>query len=344
MSQFGLAKYLFVTENPWLADCARRFCENRGIYAPGEVPPAVLDRYLAGLAWVLFGGTDAQELPRYRLLANCTTALEGRRDVVTKMYRFLSDLDEAKAKRFRALMTVERAGQYLMQLTLGDSLLIHSTDDAQTLLEGMEASIEEKYKRELDQRMREQAESHDRELAENLRRQDQLAASVLDSDAKLLEEKERARSTEHQRRELSERLTQERMASNEKNRRLIEKSVRIANNRMMTAHFLVAGAVCVLTVLAGYLTSEYVTTARFWIWLMGMGVAGVVAFAGFGKMPDILLGGYFRKVRDREFGRRTIEFEVQDRLEAFVIDWKTGRVEPRELPELARKEAPALSK
>src|SRR6185369_5035390 len=106
-------------------------------------------------------------------------------DVVTKMYRFLSDLDEAKAKRFRALMTVERAGQYLMQLTLGDSLLIHSTDDAQTLLEGMEASIEEKYKRELDQRMREQAESHDRELAENLRRQDQLAASVLDSDAKL---------------------------------------------------------------------------------------------------------------------------------------------------------------
>ena len=83
----------------------------------------------------------AEELTQYRLLANCTAALEPRNDVVAKMYRFLSQLDERKAQQFRALMTGERAGQHLMQLTLGDSILITSTSDAEHILEQVEASL-----------------------------------------------------------------------------------------------------------------------------------------------------------------------------------------------------------
>lgn len=161
MGQFHLASCLFVTENPRVAECGARFAVLRKLIRTNEVPPAVTDRYLAGMLWVLFGG-KANELTEYRLLASCTAALEARNDVSLKVHQFLNKMDTAKAEHFRALMTTERSGQHLMQLTLGDSSLIRSTDDADRLL----SRLDEEYRREYEkrsadaiERVRSQAES-----------------------------------------------------------------------------------------------------------------------------------------------------------------------------------------
>ena len=60
---------------------------------------------------------------------------------MAKVHRFLKDVDDTKAKQFRAMMTDERAGQHLMQLTLGDTLLIPSTADAEQILEELESRL-----------------------------------------------------------------------------------------------------------------------------------------------------------------------------------------------------------
>ncbi len=150
MSSIYKSQYLFVTENPYIVEVAKNFAVERRMIRNDEVPPAVTDRYLAGLMWVLFGG-KADEITQYQLLANCTAALEARSDVQAKMVHFLSEMDETMAAQFRAIMTVERGGQHLMQLTLGDPLLIKTTDDAEKILGQLTAKFEEKHIREKEE-------------------------------------------------------------------------------------------------------------------------------------------------------------------------------------------------
>lgn len=345
MSQFPRAAYVFVTENAWIADCARRFVEHRKFCSAEEVPPVVTDRYLAGLAWVLFGGGEAGDLPKYRLLASCTTALEGRRDVVNKMHRFLSELDENKARRFRAIMTVERAGQHLMQLTLGDSLLIRSTDDAQSILQQIEESLGEKYQRDFEEKLREHEEEHERALAEGIARQqeltsehekalaasaarqEELANTVLDAEAQVLKERNRVRQTEIERETLAEKLLQERLNSLEKTRTLVQRSVRLANRCVRNEYLKFSLFIVVLTIVAALLTSEFIGKGQGIIWLIGVLLAGIVSAVGFGKVPDIVFGEHFENVRKREFSKSLEELEVRESLELFEIDWTAGTVQ-----------------
>ena len=120
MSGIGASDYLFITENTSVVKRAIKFLRERGLFFDGEVPPAITDRYLAGLLWVMYGG-KAEDLTPKLLLANCAAALEPKNHLVAKMHRFLDEVSPAQAEYFTALMTKERAGQHLMELTLGDS-------------------------------------------------------------------------------------------------------------------------------------------------------------------------------------------------------------------------------
>lgn len=117
------AQIFFVTRNGRLARLSREFLLRTGLMSPEYLPPCITDRYLAGLLWITQGG-GGSHLSRERLISNCTAAISPRRDVVTKVHKFLEELSQVRAERFDALMTNERAEHFLMDRTIGDVTLI----------------------------------------------------------------------------------------------------------------------------------------------------------------------------------------------------------------------------
>jgi hypothetical protein len=135
--------FLLITQNTSLVRKASDFCLRNRFYSEKDIPPALSEKYLSGLLWVLYGG-KGQELTKHLLLANCAAALEPRTDIISKMHSFLSTSNEAQLELFDSLMTSERAGQYIMQSSLGDSSLINENNFAE-ILEKVKASLIEQH-------------------------------------------------------------------------------------------------------------------------------------------------------------------------------------------------------
>lgn len=120
IGQVSSCKYLFVTGNSPFQRHSARFLKEKGFVDQGEFTPIVTDRYVAGLCWLISGGIAEKSPSTARLLANCATALRLRPELAERTKRFLSNLDEEKAKHFEALMTNDRASQYLIEVTFGN--------------------------------------------------------------------------------------------------------------------------------------------------------------------------------------------------------------------------------
>lgn len=179
-------KYLFITSNSSLQRQARSFLLSEKLLETDEFPPVVTDRYFSGLLWLLFGGKSGQNLSTARLLVNCANALRSRPDVVQRTKRFLSALDPAKAEHFEALMTNERAAQFMTQLTLGDAILV-TEENAGRIYDQIEAIAGEKAAKERDEFYGKQLQELGNQLAttESLLQitRSELTQTVLDRNA-----------------------------------------------------------------------------------------------------------------------------------------------------------------
>ncbi|MFJ2990174.1 hypothetical protein ACIPF8_20095 [Collimonas sp. NPDC087041] len=120
IGQISTCKFVFVTGNTSLQRNAARFLRDQGFVKPGEFTPIVTDRYIAGLCWLISGGVADKSPSTARLLANCAAALRLRPELAERTKRFLLALDDEKAKHFEALMTNDRASQYLVEATFGN--------------------------------------------------------------------------------------------------------------------------------------------------------------------------------------------------------------------------------
>jgi hypothetical protein len=325
MSAFHQAQYVFVTQNPRVAECSARMVAIRKLGSPSEVPPAVTDRFLAGLIWILYGG-KAAELTRYRLLASCSAALEVRNDVMTKMHRFLTGVDETKAKQFRAMMTNERAGQHLMQLTLGDSVLITSTADAEHILDQLETKFEAKHKAIADEAIAEAktgAEQLIREAESARERQAELARNASMSEILARGELEASR---REREELEARVLAERDARIDEIRPLVQRCVDRARTAARTRAMLLAGGVGLLAFLSAFLGTEVMTTLDRRFSIVGAVIAALIAMATFWNNPRVLFGTVIQRLRDRRFAELINEYQLSTYLPSFSIDWSIGAI------------------
>jgi hypothetical protein len=326
MSVFHQAHSVFVTQNPRVAECSARMVAARKLGSPNEVPPAITDRFLAGLIWILYGG-KAAELTRYRLLASCTAALEARSDVMNKVHRFLSGVDETRAKQFRAMMTDERAGQHLMQLTLGDSGLITSTMDAEHILEQLDETFEAKHKASAERAISEAQEAaqglvgaaeaareHQAELAR------QASLGEMSARGELAE-------SERERGKLEERLRAERDARVDEVRPLIQRSVDEARAAERRRVALVALGVGLLTFLAAFLGTEFMTSLDQRFSIGGAVVAGLIAVATFWNYPQILFGRLVERARLQRFSEMVAEYQIGAYVPLYSVDWSTGAIE-----------------
>jgi hypothetical protein len=142
-------RYIFATSNLSLQRRVSFFLKQRKFVLDGEFTPVVTSRYLSGLCWLLCGGKTDQSPTTARLLANCSAALRIKPEIAERTKRFLAEVSEEKAIHFEALMTNQRASQYLAEVTLGDINAI-TANNASDIYEEVQRRAAEKVAMEKD--------------------------------------------------------------------------------------------------------------------------------------------------------------------------------------------------
>ncbi|HUW27634.1 MAG TPA: hypothetical protein VMV97_03395 [Sulfuriferula sp.] len=318
MGRFATAGYLFVTDNPWVAERAQEFLKRQKLFADGEVPPAISERYLAGILWVIFGG-KGKDLSRHLLLANCAAALEPRSDVVKQMHRFLSDMDPKQAEFFRTLMTEERAGQYTMQLTLGDSALLNQ-DNAVAVLEQVKNSLIEKMELDKNAQLDEVKARHEAEVAHQREIAEELRDELLNSQAGQLWIQGELKQSKESVEKLAATVAAEKAIHVEERRKLVERCVRAASKYEATVHMMISVAVATL---GGVITWFGIQDSQnLTIKSSGAAFAWLVAFLGFWKIPDYVLGGSMRKLRYKTYRKKMAELGLESDADLYELDWE----------------------
>lgn len=120
LGNIASCRFVFVTGNTGLQRRAAAYLKEKGFVREGEFTPILTDRYTAGLCWLISGGKAKTSPSTAQLLANCAAALRSKKELIARTKEFLAELDETKASHFEALMTNERASQYLVEVTLGN--------------------------------------------------------------------------------------------------------------------------------------------------------------------------------------------------------------------------------
>lgn len=325
MSRFQAARYLFLTSNPWLAERSQGYLSKRNLYADGEVPPAVSDRNLAGLLWVLYGGKSV-ELPQHVLLANCARAIEPRSDVIQHMHRFLAELDSKQAEYFRALMTEERAGQYLMQLTLGESSFL-TNENAPVILEQIKTALIEKHEAERRTEIARIKEENEARLKEAHNAQEELRNQLRDANTRELQSGEHLSATTRRVNLLEAEIDAQKGERLEEKRRLADKCVRAAVTRTKIAHFAIAIAIAAISGWVTWYGMQESPSA--FVKNMSASVVGLVAFLGFWKIPDYLLSARMDQFRLSMYRKKLIESGLEADEALFEIDWHARRTQLR---------------
>jgi hypothetical protein len=321
MVTFQNAGYIFVTENPHLAERTHRFLVGAKLLANDEVPAAITDRYLAGLLLVLFGG-QAAEFTQYRLLANCASALEAKNDVISKMHRFLVQIGQEEADRFRALMTVERAGQHLMQLTLGDSVFVTDSNAAR-ILEDLERVLVDRERKAHDEHVRALQDDHQRQLVDAGKDKDNLERVAAEAQTQAMLAREAHRLADERLRALQQRFESTRAEALEKTRKRVLLAMRFASWCGTFTHQLVAITLAAVLGYLTYLAMEPSSAAAKILISLGVGVVGLVSFW---KAPSVVFGPLVRRSRDAAFRVAATVLGLEDELGRFQISWDSRAV------------------
>jgi len=325
MARFGIAGAVFVTHNTRVADCARNYCVRKKLYDEREVPPAITDRYLAGLLWVMYGG-KAEEIAPKLLLANCAAALEPRSDVINRMHRFLTEVSPQQAEMFKVLMTDERAGQHLMQITLGDSTYITAGNVEETL-----AQIRESVGHEVEARAQETLArmnaQHQKELKERDQDAEQLKAKLI--AAAQVTDAERARVASLQASVVAgETMTQKTKADALAARMAIVQSVATRVSAIgKRLHWALALGFALIAAGVTYFLTLPIDSALTKAALISLGAIGVLF--SFWRVPDLVIKPMLTRRLERNLEARLHALAMYSAEHEFVLDPWSGTVTPR---------------
>ena len=298
-----------------------------------EVPPALTDRYLAGLLWVLFGG-KAGDLAPTLLLANCAAALEPRNDVIGKMHRFLSQVSEKQAATFRALMTNERAGQHLMELTLGDPGFL-TEENSEVLLERIKQTLVEEERVQSDKRLTEEIriyeerrvqehEEQDRRIQAAEANAEQLKEAVLELEAKTLVSDSETQELRGRLDSASQRAEQERTLRLDQRRRVVQSLVSDLLAARRRFYVLTAVIAAVVTGVIFYVS--LVAAESQFVRVGATAGTSILAGVGFWKAPEFLFEPMLKRRLMRKLTKRLAKLQILGWEDEFQIDLDLGMV------------------
>lgn len=164
---------ILVTRNPALAAACRRAMprivnslNQQGFSAKTEADVCVLDRYLAGLLWIVTGGS-ANQLTQSQLVANCAAAAAPKRGLIKRAVELLRSIDADQAMQLEAIVQDERAEHYLADLALNDAALL-TADNMQEIFEKVRLSVGREVEARLTDKFNQEIEEKDKVVAASI--------------------------------------------------------------------------------------------------------------------------------------------------------------------------------
>jgi hypothetical protein len=158
------AKPILITKNPALASIAARFCMRANLIDGYDVGPAVHQRQIASIVWMVVGNEGRKELARRELIRRCADVVRCRPDIVLKTRDELRRVDLEKARQFEALVTRPRPTQLLMDLTLGARRVVTS-ENLDVIFQRLKESAAEEVQKRAEEDGKRQREKHRKERA-----------------------------------------------------------------------------------------------------------------------------------------------------------------------------------
>ena len=333
-SNFQSCDSIFLTKNGKLVKITEDLLHELSKLHEGDVPPCITDRYFAGLLWIMFGG-EKGGLPEHRLLANCARAVQAGDNVISKMHEILVHSSPEQVEHFSALMTSERASQYLMQLTLGDPVLI-TEENHRDIYSKIEMIAGEKVAKQKDSEIALIKESHKQELEEfahkeNLGREQLIAQAKLQHDelqqahtdslitSSKVRETQQALDTERNLKEQQQLIIiNDALVLGKKSRRVVFTYVTLVS----TAAFISLNLIDKF-ILPDLPVGSLLAKMSMPIYLIGLVTQFVLSFW---FIPDVLFGSYAQRKQKETTKRYLNKFGLADQLELYEIDWVYGKV------------------
>jgi hypothetical protein len=319
------AQFVFITRNGRLASLSRKFLNDKALAARDYFPPCITDRFLAGLLWIAMGGGD-NRLSRLQLIAHCSAALVPRRDIATRMHRFLADLNPARVEAFDALMTNERIENFLMDRTMGDARVI-TERNFEAIYAELEEQAAEKVTAKKDaeiERLRNEHTAAVDALAEERRAERMRTASeTLKLEGQLGESKNelteaQARATQL----LREREERDRLLV-EADRRWMSSIIRVGKNAQRRCWAFVEVALLGVAAITG-LTAPISMGNRVCVAVLVFLATTLAATVGNRYWPDNFLDRWLGDRRDKAAWKFADKHAALDILGRYEIDWDRG--------------------
>lgn len=314
IKEYYKTKYIFLTENSFIPDISQKFMVRNEILSNDQVPPSFSGRYLSGLVWMLFGA-KGKDLSKELLLANCSAALEPNSDLVSKMHGFLDKVDNNQADLFDALMGEERAGQYLMGQSLGDTSLL-TPENAPEILEKVKASLTES----IETKNKLELEALDKEHKEELLSLESALSINTSEISKISKERDETHNALSSAQEENLELKRKYNLEREQNRKNYELAItkQIVSSSESAKKFTIFSAVIIAL---GLSLLSYLVTDSTLSRTISLIVTPLIVFISFWKIPDLIFGPLISKYRRFHF---KLMLSIKDKKfddHLYEIDW-----------------------
>jgi hypothetical protein len=323
------SEIVFVTRNSRLARLSKKYLIESSLASEDYLPPCITDRYLAGVLWIVAGG-GADSLSRLRLVANCSTAIVPRREIVSRMHKFFEDLNPAMVTRFEALMTNERAEHFLMDRAIADASLI-TPENFEDIYKEIEEVAAERVTEKMTQKIADLQTTHATQIEaitaqmeataeiQNRRYRDE-AVRALQIEKRAQDESERAASLLREKEDMAELLAV-------RERKAAQACLREGKRAERNAWTLIVGAQEALAICVALMSNQE-TGARI--------VIGFLTFVG--TILSSVLGSQYcignpvekwiSRRRDSAARKYARDNDIEYVLSDFRFDWREGQVTP----------------
>jgi hypothetical protein len=317
---------VFVTRNARLARTTRRYLTEAALSARDYFPPCITDRYLAGILWISTGG-GGETLSRLRLVANCSAAVTPRRDVVSRLQKFLEQLSPALVTKFEALMTNERAEHFLMDRTLADPTLI-TQENYEAIYRDIEEVAAERVTRRKDEEIRVLKEGHASELAKLTEQHRDKFREETTRSATLASELTRREASE---RETVRKAQEAAVKLFESHERWARACLNVGLRAGRRAWLVVVGVLTAVAAITAAVAGDSILS-RAITFVLTLGVTFAFSLIGSEYWPSNPLESWIQSRRQKASDAYAEEHSVEDVVAQFELGWSNREVRLRDRP------------
>lgn len=309
---------LLVTRNPVVSSLSRSHLVFKGLIDRDEVPPAIMDRALAGYLWFVVGG-NVGAITRQKLIANCSYVMNPKSDIISKVRQYLTEIDTEKSEMFSALMLDNRAQRCLVHATLGFPSAV-TTNNVDAILQEVRESVAGELLEKAKRREAEIVESHQAALSTLVAEQ---KAAALEHESTVLVERRRAQSLIDERDRIANESAVELQKARDQlalkeaeTREDVDARVRRAVSAACMSKRIVAGLLVMMYLAVVWVTYDLSPDLGMWKKI----IAVLVALSGFWFIPQLAFKFFGEFIWRWRFDNKARALGLGAYLDGFQVD------------------------